>query len=472
MAVAEGSALTGMAALLDRSWTLMGEAAADARRFDRETVRAVADVWDNNTFPFFRAATARTPWVGERRATRALRWMADLGPERWRWVAEQSARARHPAEGLLLPVPMPGPAFRDYRGVVVPSPEPLTQSWAAELASGYELSGAVLRSATVERRGDRLTAAVTLSVPRAFDTRADDPAVLALWLEGVEEVSLDSTDATGADLACTADHVVLGLGRAGLLRAARGHGCLDDPYWHQSAAGRRADALVPARGYRRRREPSPPRGRLTPAATAAARLLHRAVIEIRMVRVPSEAATTPVEGLCRAFAGSGSGVLDASRRGREAAFRELVEGWITRGGTELAPWFAARMREMEPGETRAAAREGQAAPPAPPTPPSGTRPSEAGLVLAEYRAEHAKFGVRRAATALALLAVPLPGASPEAPWRLRTVEVPRPERFRLHTQAFDGAGALRIAGRARAAQAMALHEGALRIAAARADGRG
>ncbi len=60
-----------LGALLDRSLVQIAEA-ADARVFDRETVRTVADVWDNNTFPLFRVAVAGTRRGRERRARASL----------------------------------------------------------------------------------------------------------------------------------------------------------------------------------------------------------------------------------------------------------------------------------------------------------------------------------------------------------------------------------------------------------------
>ncbi|MEW9533362.1 hypothetical protein [Microbispora sp. NPDC049125] len=91
------------AALLDRSLVQMAEASADARTYDRKAIYTVADVWDNNTFPLFRAMAARTSWGRERRARAALKWMADLGAERRTWMVEQSAIAGYRLEPLLPP---------------------------------------------------------------------------------------------------------------------------------------------------------------------------------------------------------------------------------------------------------------------------------------------------------------------------------------------------------------------------------
>ncbi|MFE1273420.1 hypothetical protein [Streptomyces sp. NPDC058758] len=51
------SAAYVLAALLDRSLARMAEAAADVRLFDREAIRTASDVWDNNLFPLFWAAS-------------------------------------------------------------------------------------------------------------------------------------------------------------------------------------------------------------------------------------------------------------------------------------------------------------------------------------------------------------------------------------------------------------------------------
>lgn len=67
-----GTALRALGSLLDRSLAQIAEASADARMYDRQTIYKVADVWDNNTFPLFHAATAHTSIGRERRARAAL----------------------------------------------------------------------------------------------------------------------------------------------------------------------------------------------------------------------------------------------------------------------------------------------------------------------------------------------------------------------------------------------------------------
>lgn len=53
------SAIAAWGALLDRSVEEIAAASQDARTFDRELIIKVSDVWDNNTYPFVRAALAR-----------------------------------------------------------------------------------------------------------------------------------------------------------------------------------------------------------------------------------------------------------------------------------------------------------------------------------------------------------------------------------------------------------------------------
>ncbi|GAB3155492.1 hypothetical protein [Microbispora hainanensis] len=92
--IRRGTALPALGSLLDRSLVQIAEA-SDARTYDRRTINEVADVWDNNTFPLFHAATARTSIGRERRARAALIWMADFGPERRSRMVEQAAAAGH-----------------------------------------------------------------------------------------------------------------------------------------------------------------------------------------------------------------------------------------------------------------------------------------------------------------------------------------------------------------------------------------
>ncbi|MDH6130505.1 hypothetical protein, partial [Kitasatospora sp. GP82] len=133
-----GSAVAVLGALLDRSLVQIANAAADARCFDRETLRQAADVWDNNTFPLFWAATAGTRSGRERRALAALEWMASLGEERRAWMLEQASAAGHSLDDLLAPAKpyVPG---RDYLGRVMAPVMAVTPQIAESLAADYDL---------------------------------------------------------------------------------------------------------------------------------------------------------------------------------------------------------------------------------------------------------------------------------------------------------------------------------------------
>ncbi|MEU2655979.1 hypothetical protein ABZ615_11705 [Streptomyces sp. NPDC007325] len=87
-----------LAALLDRSLDQMTDAAAGVRLFDREAIRAASDVWDNNLFPLFWAASTSNAGERERRATAAVEWMAGLGERRRVWMTEQAAIAGYDIE--------------------------------------------------------------------------------------------------------------------------------------------------------------------------------------------------------------------------------------------------------------------------------------------------------------------------------------------------------------------------------------
>lgn len=127
------SAVSVLAALLDRSVEQIAEAAADVRRFDRETIRAAADVWDNNLFPLFWAVSTSDADERERRAMTALEWMAGLGERRRSWMTEQAAIAGYDI-GSLLPPAEPYIPGRDYLGHVMPPQSRLTRQSVDDLA--------------------------------------------------------------------------------------------------------------------------------------------------------------------------------------------------------------------------------------------------------------------------------------------------------------------------------------------------
>jgi hypothetical protein len=80
------SALVTWGAILDRSLDEIAAASADPASFDGRVINQIADVWDNNTVPFFGAALARTRRRREHLAEVGLAWMGDFGPERRAWA--------------------------------------------------------------------------------------------------------------------------------------------------------------------------------------------------------------------------------------------------------------------------------------------------------------------------------------------------------------------------------------------------
>ncbi|MFF4125732.1 hypothetical protein ACFYYP_19595 [Microbispora rosea] len=456
--IRSGTALGALGSLLDRSLVQIAEASADARTYDRRTINEVADVWDNNTFPLFDAATARISVGRERRARAALAWMAELGSERRRWMVEQAEAAGHPLERLLSP-PVARPLrTRDYRGHVTLPFMPLTADAALELATDYDLAAAEVRSLLIERVGTRLTGSLVLVAPRRYDggAQAEDPPELHLRLEDVTDVRFDSDDRRGAVLRCRAAETVIEVGAGGRLRATSGTVYLDDPAWRLSTAGRAADQRTPPREKRPRRTPERRRPRPEGAALVAARLVHIVMLEIRVAGYATHYADRiPVRLLAGALVGAGTDILAAGAlRGgrRERAFRDLVETWIENGGPALAPWFTDELRqvassELLPDTTRGWIEEVTAQRAA--LPYLGTEqdldpPLEAELRLAEYTAAHTRNRTPRDSSAVVVLAHPPTGqGSPSRCWRLRVLDVDDVSRFRLRSDAFGGSHELR-----------------------------
>ena len=458
-----------LAALLDRSVEQISAAAADVRRFDRQAICTAADVWDNNLFPLFWAASTASPRERERRAAAVLRWMAGLGERRRQWMTEQAALAGHDVAPLLPPAEpyVPG---RDYLGhVMAPQPR-LTRQSVDELGPDYDLAAGSVRRLRVERAGEALAAHLEVVVPRGFAVEdGAPPALLDVWLDGVTGVAFDGSDTAGVVLDADAPGIAVSLGARGGLRAARGEFRLDDRSWHLSSAGRRADAVTPPRTAGSDRRRPPPRGLAGADAHAAAAVLHWAMLEIRSVRYAGRADRVPVTALCRAFSGAGEAVLAAgSLRGSrrpEAAFRAVVGTWAERGGPELAPWLARTLTEHA-GRPDLAADPGSPAEPAP-VPDPGP-PPYAHLVSAAWSAAYTDHGRQRPARAELQLALPpRPDAGPAAPWRLRTVGCTGPEAFRLDTAAFRGEGPLVQTGTPTGACRIDLHGGALLASAAK-----
>lgn len=473
-AVGRESAMSILAALLDRSLRQIAEAAADVRYFDRETIRAAADVWDNNLFRLFWAASAARAGERERRALASLTWMARLGERRRGWMTEQAAIAGHELAPLLPPVEPEIPG-RDSRGYVMTPMCQLTRQSVDDLVPDYDLTAATVRHLRVERAGARLIGFLQLVVLRRFSVDENleaRPALLDVWLEGVTDVAFDISNTRGAALEADADGVEVCLGADGRILATCGEYQLDDRSWHLSAAGRRADALTPPRTRESGRLHQPPAGKLGAEAHAAATLLLHAMWELRSVRYAARADRVPVRGLCRAFSGAGEAILAAgsqrSNRHREAAFRDLIRTWAHQGGPALARWFAATL-------TEAAGRPDIIEVPEAPeqTPPSLARdavsdgaPPQAALVMAAWTATHSDYRKERPATAQLLLALPpRPDEDHLVPWRLRAVSCTEPDTFRLRAAAFQGPGQLTQTGKPPVACSLDLHHRALHVVA-------
>lgn len=464
-----------LAALLDRSVEQIAQGAADARWLDRETMTRVADVWDNNTFPLFWAASASRAGERERRAKAALEWMAALGEQRRRWMVEQAAIAGYDMAALLPPA-QPDLPYRDYLGHVRAPVDRLTRQVVDGLVLDYDLAAATVRSLHVERGGTRLTAVLRLAVDRLFTTEEDanaPTAVLEVRLEDVAEAVFDAADTRGVAVDAAPGEVRIAVGAGGVLRAADGSSWVHDGSWHLSRAGRRADAAIPPGTEESGRRRPPPAGKLGADALAAAYLLQFAMLQLRSGRYARRADPVAALDLCRAFAGAGTAVLDAgSRRGagrREAAFRDLILHWADRGGPALGGWFAETLRKyagrsdlIEAPDDAARTPPALTGSPAPSGPPA-----QAVLVMASWSAPYTERAEERASAASLQLALPPgPDEPAEAPWRIRTTGCAAPDAFRLRTEAFQGIGRLSQEGRPTAACSVDLHLGALHVAAA------
>ncbi|GAA1459488.1 hypothetical protein NE857_26410 [Nocardiopsis exhalans] len=447
--------LAALGALLDRSLVQIADAARDARTFDRETIRALSDAWDNTTFPLFRAATGRTPRARERRARAALEWMARLRPTRWDWMVEQGAIAGHRIDALLQPPPaLFDKPYRDYRGTVRPAYHHWRPQTLTDLADDYLLGASTIRHLQLERAGTRLCAFLVLELVRSYDHEANTPGsppTLEVHLDEVSEAAVDTGAAPGAGLGSDARGASIALGSGGLLRAREASLRLDDPSWHLSSAGRRAGVQTPPRQAGSRVEHPPQEGKLEGCARGAATFLLWAMMRIRSVRYPGEVTRIPVEAYCRALHGAGHDILVAGAlpaRRREAAFRSLVATWLRHGGIALAPDWKRLLKDMpDAAELARATREDLA--------PRGFLPPVLGparevtgvadraeLRMASYTAEHTDMRVRREARAMVHLAVP--AQEEGAPWRLRVLNATDPLRFRARTGAFERAGQIRI----------------------------
>ncbi|MBO4209579.1 hypothetical protein [Micromonospora echinofusca] len=426
-----GTSATSMfAALLDRSVAHIGELAADGRRFDRQTIATIADVWDNNTFALFTTALTRPGWWRERRAKAALAWMADFGPSRRAWMIEQAAIAGHRLEPLLPRTSQRAVHYRDHLGRVQPGITPLTASAVADIAKDYDLARAEVRAVTVERAGDELRGHVALAASRRYASpgEQEDP-VVRLFLTGVQTVRFDSGDKRGATLTADAATVEVRVGSRSHLRAASATVGFDDPSWHLSHIGRIADAGTP---HGRPAGRKPGHGGRTPmrdGARDAAIVLHQAMLEIRSVRYAKLVGRIPLPQLCNVLAGADTDVLTAARQPpatRDHTFRRLAEKWIA-GSPRLAGRTADRFADDHWTRTMV--------PDSPPPSPVVDLPTKAQLTLATYTAPSAPDGALRNASTMVNLAVP----DRDGTWGLRAVSFPEPASLSLDTAAFTTA---------------------------------
>ncbi|WP_127504242.1 hypothetical protein [Actinoplanes solisilvae] len=301
-------AVAALGTLLDRSVARIGELTSDGRFFDRREVARIADIWDNNTMPFFAVLTS------PERAREALDWMAAFSPERRAWMIQQVPDVAP----LLSAAPPREQHYRDYRDAVRPGTMALTTA----LADTYDLASAEVSSFTVERTGSTLSADVELQPERAFPAPSGTRDV-KLWLHfsDVRGARFDSDDAVGASMLAGGD---VRLGGHGYVHAAEAEVWIDDDAWHLSPVGKAADAVTP---------PRQPRTEVTwPAvvgeAGTAAFALYERMLRIRMVRSPGMVGRVPLRTLSAALAKAGSQALDANGRFlRNRAFTRLAHRW-------------------------------------------------------------------------------------------------------------------------------------------------
>lgn len=364
----------------------------------------------------------------------------------------------------------------------------LTAQFARSLAVDYDLPSAEVRHLRLERAGDRLDGRLELAVSRSYPVdggTAFDTATLHIRLRDITEVRFDSRDARGAALRPDPHGVSIDIGARGALSAVSADLRPDDPCWHRSAAGRRADAITPPRDGRPAHAEPPQEGHLGDNAVVAATLLRHAMLEVRMVRSAEDAHRVPLLDFHRAFAGAGEAIQSAGAHflphRREAAFRRLIETWARRGGPALSDWFATTLLEVAhrpdllPGlrnPDRAHPAANTPPEPAPDTSDAPDAPDSSAipgaprveLRMASYSSAHTRHDTHHDACALVHLAVPPhPESAADGPWRLRAVRSTAPARFRLQTEAFRGTSRPLVTGDDKAARHLLLHEGALDI---------
>ena len=403
-------------------------------------------------------------------------------------MVEQAAAAGCSSLAALVPEvqreELPG---RDYRGYVRPPVVEVASPSVESLAADYDLGTAVVRHLRVERAGDRLVGRLGLMADRLFPVdlpvsllldSSNEPVELDVWLRDINSLRFDSADDRGVVLLAESGRVSVSIGAHGILRAgAAEYWCHDDPFWHQSAAGRRADAVTPPRGSERPRADSPGSRGVGSAGSAACALLYRAMIELRMVRFTGTLPQVPPSVLLRTFSGAGAAILDAGAhclpRRRQTAYRRLIDTWVERGGLELAEWFASavgtvplqRGSAVRVLERIRVGRGGCGLPGSDPDVVVDGDIGECELRLASYAPAHERYGKQRDAVVVVHLAVPgQEGNSDASPWEMRVVEVSNPSRFELRIEAFQHADRPDVVPEDDGSNGFSLHDGALFIA--------
>ena len=91
----------------------------------------------------FRAAVGTNDQSAGERAMTALLWMAEVHRE---WMVEQAAAAGHALEDSLPPSPVGGP-YRDHKGAVRPSTQPLDTDVVEEISADYDPGAAQVTQA-------------------------------------------------------------------------------------------------------------------------------------------------------------------------------------------------------------------------------------------------------------------------------------------------------------------------------------
>ncbi|MEU8661465.1 hypothetical protein [Actinoplanes philippinensis] len=302
------------ALLVDTSVRRIAEIAADGRRFDRQQVARLADVWDNNTSNFFGVLGIRGRWRRERAARAALRWMGGFGRERYEWMAGVGGDPMR----RLLREPVDRRYYRDHAGRVHAGVLPLA---AAGLEHDYDLAHARVDGLRIERSGDGFEGSVQVRAPRTF-AAGDGEFSLVMPVEGAR---VDTADLHGLDL--SAGHVRIG---GGSLRGGPVTVWPSDDQWYLSRAAGQVAAGVPPWRKQVGRRASGVVAQASGNASAASLAFFMSMLHIRRVRYAGHVGRVALERLVEPLAEAGTRAVAASRlRGaaREQAFQRMADAW-------------------------------------------------------------------------------------------------------------------------------------------------